>query len=128
MPKRHRSEFLKELKALFPQLTHELNQEYGLLHLEVHTFTRFVQSLIDAGEKEELVKAFQLVEKYMREGNAALANALGVSFLEHLNFTDGKVPRQWAEALLPPYLKAQYDDLMAYNERLRNLPPPKKRK
>jgi len=112
------SDFLKELKETFPQLRDELNQQDGLLILEITVFTNFVQSLINAGEKDLLLKAFHLVDKYLREGNREVVNDLGVSFLEHLNFTDGKAPRSWAMAYMPSNLRSEYDSLKRYNEKL----------
>jgi hypothetical protein len=96
MKKLDRSLFLKELKATFPQLRRDLNQEHGLLHLETDVFMRFVQTSIDTGAKDTLVAALQLADKFLRDGNGQVVNALTVSFLEHLNFEDGKVPRRWA--------------------------------
>jgi len=55
MKKLDRSLFLTELKTAFPQLRSDLNQEHGLLHLETDVFTRFVQTLIDTGDKDTLV-------------------------------------------------------------------------
>ena len=109
---------MKELKEAFPQLRNELNQEYGFLHLEIHAFTRFVQGLIDAGEKDTLVKALQIADRFLRYGNGKIVNAVTVSFLEHLNFKDGKVPRQWAWDCMTPALKTQYHAIMKYNEEL----------
>ena len=128
MQKLHRSEFLKELTSIFPQLTHELNQQLGLLHLEVHVFTRFVQSLIVTGDKSNLTKAFQIADKYLREGNGDITNALAVSFLEHLNFKDGKVSRSWAEEYLSASLKVEFVAITEYNKQFLKPPLPKKRK
>lgn len=128
MQKLHRSDFLKEVKSAFLQLTHEINQQLGLLNLEVHTFTRFVQSLIDEGDKDNLAIALQIADKYLREGNRNLTTALVVSFLEHLNFTDGKVSRSWAEEYLTISLKTAYDEIMVYNQRIQQQSLPRKQK
>ncbi len=40
------------------------------------------------------------------DGDDDVRNAIGVAFLEHLNFQDGKVRREWAFALLPAGLRA----------------------
>ena len=47
----HRSEFLKELKRLFPELRAQVNHQYGLLHLEMHEFEHFVNARIDVGDR-----------------------------------------------------------------------------
>lgn len=114
MKKLHRSQFLKELKDSFPELRSELNQEYGLLHLEVSVFARFVQELINSGEKDTLIKALEIADHFLRNGNGKLVNALNVSFLEHLYFENGKVQRRWAWECMTPALKAHYQEIMRY--------------
>jgi hypothetical protein len=116
MKKLDRSQFLKELKTAFPQLRSDLNQEHGLLHLETDVFTRFVQTLIDTGDKDTLVVALQIADNFLRNGNGKMVNALTVSFLEHLNFENGKVPRRWAWDCMTPVLKEQYQAVMEDNE------------
>ena len=117
--KLHRSIFLNELKSTFPELTEKVNGCWGLLHVEMHCFTSYTQSQIDAGNAANLVKCFALANKYLQFGNHKLVNAIYVSFLEHLNFEDVKVPRQWAWNLMPETLKQGYRDVMKYNEQLR---------
>ena len=106
-----RSAFLREAKALFPALREDLNQQYGLLHLEMHAFCDFVQGLVDRHDETGTLKAFQFAERIAKTGNGDLVNALAVSFLEHLNLQDGKIPRSWAKALMPSGLTRQYDAL-----------------
>jgi len=52
-----------------------------------------------------------------RIGTADVENALNVSFLEHLNFRDGKCKRAWAYNKMPPAMRKAWDDMMAYNKR-----------
>ncbi len=118
MGKLHRSLFLKELRTTFPQLRRDLNQEHGLLHLEIDVFLRFVQMSIDSGDKDTLVTALRIADRFLQNGNGQMVNALTVSFLEHLNFEDGKVPRRWAWDRMPPALKEQYQAIMKYNAEL----------
>jgi len=112
MKKLHRSDFLKELKETFPSIRDDVSQQYGLLHLEMHSFCYFTRAAIDKGEKNDVIRAFQIAEKYMRYGNSEMQNAVGVSYLEHLNFSDGKVRRSWAKCLLPPTVREAYDILI----------------
>jgi len=104
----HRTVFLKELKESFPDLRSEINAQHGLLHLEVHVFTDFVQRGIAARNAEEVASCFKLAEKYFRDGNDHLQNAIGVSFLEHLNLQNA----QWAWELLGPILQREYLQLV----------------
>jgi hypothetical protein len=100
----HRSIFLKELKEAFPQLRDAINAQYGLLHLEVHAFTDFVQHAIADGDKEAVRLSFMIAERYYNGGNADMSNAICVSFVEHLDLQ--KAP--WAWDLLGPSLKQEY--------------------
>ena len=100
----HRSIFLKELKETFPQLTALINAQYGLLHLEMHVFTDFVQQAIADGDRETVRLSIMMAERYYRGGNAHISNAIYVSFLEHLDLREA----QWAWDLLGPGLKQAY--------------------
>jgi hypothetical protein len=115
-----RSAFLREAKALFPELREELNAQYGLLHLEMHAFCDFVQRLVDGRDEKKTLQAFQFAERLGRDGNNDLKNALAVSFLEHLNLNDAKVPRSWARALMPSSLAQQYASALEYHSRTSN--------
>lgn len=111
MERTHRSIFLKELKNLFPMLKDEINQEGGLLHCEMHVFASYIQNAIDSGEERIVQMGFRLATKHLNEGNKHLSNAVGVSFLENLNFRDEKCYRSWALDLMPASLKEAYMSL-----------------
>ena len=118
----HRAEFLKELKQLFPQLRSSVNQQHGLMHLEVHEFERFVNSRIAEGDRESVAKAFQFLDRVLKNGSSELKNAVAVSFLEHMNFEDGRVARSWAARLMPPLVSECYESVRHYhaNPKTRN--------
>jgi hypothetical protein len=100
----HRSMFLKELKNTFPQLTDEINAQYGLLHLEMHVFADFAQRCIAGRDTVKVRLCFMLAEKYCTGGNVDLRTAIVVSFVEHLDLRKA----QWAWDLLGPNLKDAY--------------------
>ena len=77
----------------------------------MHVFTDHVQELIDGGETSQVITAFQLAERHFLNGNSDLINAVAVSFLEHLNFANGKQKRKWAYDLLPKSMRSTYHDL-----------------
>ena len=109
MAKLHRSQFIKEIKENWPELTSAINAEDGLLHLEMAVIRQFAQHLIDTGNRENLVCCFSIVEKYQIGGNPHLQNAIDVSFVEDLDFKDTKRhQRGWAWELLPGNLKKLY--------------------
>ena len=94
------------LRDAFPGLVAELDEEDGLLHLETACFARLCQRAIDTGDRVLVRRCFRLARVAAMEGDAGVQNAIGVSFIEHLNFRDGKVQRRWAYDLLPPRLQA----------------------
>jgi hypothetical protein len=118
MTKLHRSDFLREAKALFPSLREDLNRQEGLLHLEMDVFYRFAQAAIDDGNRETTLKAFQFAERILRHGNPDLVNAVTVSFLETLNLEDGKKARRWAKGLMPALVARQREAILEHNREL----------
>jgi hypothetical protein len=100
----HRSNFLKELKDTFPQLTDRINAQNSLLHLEMHVFTDFAQSCIADNDVKKVRLCFMIAEKYCDGGNADMRTAIVVSFVEHLDLR--KTQRAWD--LLGPSLKDAY--------------------
>ena len=116
MDKLHRSAFLVDVKALLPPIRNELNQQHGLLHLEMEVVRRTVQDMIDHGERDKLTDTYGLLNRYLMEGKREIVNAIAVSLLERLNFSDGKRQRAWAGALMPPELNKQFHRIEKYHE------------
>jgi hypothetical protein len=114
MKKLHRSDFIKEVKVVFPEIRKDINQSDGLLHPEMSVFADLAQSFIDNEDKENLLKCFQIADKYLKEGTKKLVNAIAVSFLEHLNFDDGRASRSWAFDIMTPALKQEHKAVMEY--------------
>lgn len=115
MKKTHRSIFLKEVKEAFPELRATLNDQDGLLHLEMHAFHEFVQDQIEKENRENVSLAFQIIERHFENGNSDLVNAIGVSFLEHLDLGLTKGNQSWEFELLPKSLRQPYDELRKYH-------------
>lgn len=109
MPKLHRSQFIKEIKDTWPHLAEAINAEQGLLHLEIAVVRKFAQDLIASGDRQALAQCFAIIEKYEAGGNKSLRNAIDVSLIEDLEFSDTKKhARRWAWDMLPASLKALY--------------------
>ena len=121
-----RSAFLREAKALFPELRADLNSQYRLLHLEMHAFCDFVQRLVDQRDETRTLQAFQFADRIGRNGNGDVVNAPVVSFLEHLNLRDGKTPRSWAKSLMPSDLAKEYAVAQAYHSKSSSAGQPNK--
>lgn len=100
-------DYMSELRQRFPELAPTLDQEEwrGLLHVETGLFAAFCREAIDTGNRDLLEKCYLFARQSAVDGTDEVQNAIGVSFVEHLNFRDGKVPRRWAYDLLPPRLK-----------------------
>lgn len=105
-------EYMNELRQRFPELAPALDQEEwrGLLHVETGRFAAFCREAIDAGDRDLVQKCYSFARRSAMDGTDEVQNAIGVSFIEHLNFQDGEVPRRWAYDVLPPRLK---DDAQA---------------
>ena len=113
-----RSQALRILKAAFPTLRDEINGCHGLLHLEFACLERHAQSCIDQNDRAELARCFEVAAQFAAEGTLAIQNAVAVSFLEGLNFADGRSQRSWALELLPPSLQALRSGLREHLETL----------
>ncbi|WP_434777595.1 DUF7674 family protein [Neisseria sp. Ec49-e6-T10] len=94
----HRSDFLRELKETFPELTKDINKQGGLLHFEMTVFSLFVEQQIKQKNQDIVLNCFQLADKFYRLGNSKLKNAIDVSFLEPLLILKTE---KWAFDLLP---------------------------
>ena len=104
----HRSIFLKEVKDAFPDLRAEINEQYGLLHLEMGVFADFVQRAIARENAKDVALCFKLAEKYYGDGNDRMKNAIAVSLIEHLHLQNA----EWAWKLLGPMLQRVYLQLV----------------
>ncbi len=104
-----RSQFLKELKAEYPELIERINSEKGLSTFEMDVFCDFTQKKINGGEIKEVAKCFTLAEIYFKDGNRGFRNIISTCFVECLEFTDtNKRQREWAWELIPEILKKDY--------------------
>ncbi|MCP4975687.1 MAG: hypothetical protein GY931_05955 [Maribacter sp.] len=107
--KLERSQFLKEVKELFPELISKINLEGGLSTFEMDAFCAFTQKNINAGEKETVIMCFQIVEKYYKESNSKFKDVISTCFVECLDFKNTKKNiREWAWELFPQLLKEDY--------------------
>src|SRR5690349_15646018 len=101
-----REQMVDALLTEFPSIKDDLLDDTwsNLLHPQMGSFARYAQDAIDRGDRQAVSRCFELADRFLREGTPELQNAVGVSFLEHLNFDDGKRRRAWARELLPPRL------------------------
>ena len=103
-----------------PSLKDSLTEEDGMLYLQISIFAKYTQSHIDKGDKKQVKHCFELSRLFLMEGNKEIKNAIGVSYLAHLNFMDQKIHRSWAFVLLPVILKEALRDYNRYCSQLFN--------
>ena len=106
-------DFVQALSSKFTALAPQLldDEIEGLFALQVGRFRSWFQDAIDRGDETVVNDCFGLARSAQMEGNDRVVNSIGVSFVAHLNFVDGKVSRSWAYEALPPELKAVADSL-----------------
>ncbi len=114
------SQAIRQIEDAFPEITEELHDETwdGLIHLQVSVFSRLVQAAIDSYDEQTFEKACHLFLQLFEEGEPTLVNALNVSFLEHLSFTDGKINRSWAYKQMPNKMQLAFDAMEEYNNKI----------
>jgi hypothetical protein len=109
-------QFVEQLLAEFPELHGEVTDEdwAGLLHLEMACFARRTQSAIDGKDRQGVSRCFEFARRVFQQADSEVKNAVYVSYLENLDFHDGKRERSWAIELMPPSLKAGWVDINQY--------------
>ena len=90
----------------------------GLVHLQIAAFARWAQAVIDAGDEGVWKRITEVFMDLWRDCTPDVINALNVSFLEHLDFTDDNKRRSWAYASMPPEMRKAWNEMEAYNRKL----------
>jgi len=112
---------IEYLESSFPHLAEEMHDETwdGLLHLQMAVFARWAQEVITSGDQRTWEQVTKVFLKIWRDCHPDVTNALNVSFLEHLTFSDGKRRRRsWAYDSMPPQMQKAWDDMEEYNRKL----------
>jgi hypothetical protein len=111
---------IEYIGAKFPELVEELHDDprEGLLHVQMGVFFHRAQDSIDAGDREAWKRITEGFMNLWRDCTPDVINALNVSFLEHLDFTDDKKPRSWAYKAMPQEMREAWDEMEAYNRKL----------
>lgn len=116
-----KNEVFAELRKRFPEILNEIDDgiSTGLLHLEISALSHFAQESINAENKENVRRCFDFADWAHETGDPNVVNAINVSFLEHLSFSDSKKHRRsWALQLLSDRLLKANSELMDYLQRL----------
>ena len=106
-----RQQLVEAVVQHFPSIEADIRDEtwVGLVHLEVSSFARYTQQQIDAGNRKELKRCFELARRFILEGTEDVKNAMGVSYVEHLNLRDQQTERSWALNEMPKPVRRIYE-------------------
>jgi hypothetical protein len=119
------ADFVRLALAEFPSLQEEFAETDGLLHLQMHAFTRLMQRARGTADWSTYKRGVRVAAELWGRPDKNLLNALNVSFLEHLDFDGPHGPEAWK--CLTSELKHGWEAMKAYNDRLaaRSVPPRK---
>ena len=108
------------IKSRFPNLADDLHDEIadGLLHIQIGVFSRFAQSVIDSEDERLWGQVTDTFVCLWKNCTLDVENALNVSFLENLNFDDGKSKRFWAYSEMPDAMRKAFDKMEMYNKEI----------
>ena len=70
--------------------------------------------MIDGGNAKELERCFALATQVFMNAEPDVKNAIYVSYLENLNFYDGRKQRAWAIEIMPPALRKGWTEIIEY--------------
>jgi len=90
----------------FPELRDEFEDADGMVHLEMAALAGRADQARLAGDWDAYSRALDLVDRLWGNSDAMLGNALGVSFLEHLEFDGASGAAAWER--LPPRLQDEW--------------------
>lgn len=108
------------IESRFPALAADLHDEIveGLFHPQLAEFSRYAQSVIDSGDLDTWGLITGTFMDLWLSCNAALQNALNVSFLEHLDFSEGRIQRQRAFSTMPGAMRHAWHAMDEYNRKI----------
>ncbi len=113
-------EFRRLLLKHFPEVKEEIEDDEGLVHLEMGSLERLANVSINIGDFENLKKIYEFVGdlgRHQKEVDPPIINAVNVYFLEGLNFENNRYG-QSAKALLPPVLLSMWQAQMEHNRKI----------
>jgi hypothetical protein len=113
------AQFIALLRQRFPEVAAAIDDcSAGLLHPEMGTLGRATIDAIREGDVKAVKEHFAFVDEVYRDANAAVENAVNVSYLEHIDFDGRKAKAIGARELLTPRLRQAVKELEDYWEAL----------
>jgi len=113
-------EFRKLLLEHFPELSEEIEDDEGLVHLQMGRLEGLANRCIKAGDLPYLKKIYEFIDdlaRHQSEVHSDVINAMHVSFLEGLNF-ENKVHGETAKSMLTPAMQKMWDSQMEHNQKM----------
>jgi hypothetical protein len=100
------AQFIALLTADFQEVVAVVD-EYGkgLLHCEMGTFAGVTEKAIDAGEFARVERYIAFVDRVRKDASPDVQNAIDVSFIEYLAFSEMTDARYRAMKRMPPSLR-----------------------
>ena len=120
------ADFVRLLLTEFAELDEEISNADGLLHLQMHAFTRLMQRAKSAADWSVYKRGVHLANELWVRPDADLRNALNVSFFEHLDFDGPSGADAWAR--LTSELQRGWQEMRAYNDRIASRSAPQRQK
>ena len=108
------------IESRFPAISKDLHDGVidGLLHPQMGEFSHMAQDAIDRLDEDLWREVTDVFLVLWRDCTPEVTNALNVSFLEHLQFNDGKKTRSWAYKVMPQPMRKAWNDMYEYNRKL----------
>lgn len=106
-------EFYRDLLRKYPQLREDVEDNEGLLHIDMMALRHLAESFCTARKIEEVRDCFEWVNSYFCRSKNDLLNAFNVSFLEYFKFHGGLSETEFKD-LMPPELYRGYIDMMEH--------------
>jgi hypothetical protein len=100
------AQFIAMLTAEFPEVVAAVD-EYGkgLLHCEMGTFAGMTEKAMDAGDFARVEQYFAFVDRIRKAASSDVQNAIDVSFIEYLAFSEKTDTRYRAVKRMPPSIR-----------------------
>lgn len=113
-------EFRRLLLKHFPEVEEEVEDDEGLIHLEMSSLERLANSCIKNGNLDYLRKIYEFIgdiSRHQKNVEPYVINAVHVSFLEGLNFANKQYGEE-AKRLLPEVLLSMWESQMEHNRKI----------
>jgi hypothetical protein len=100
------TKYREMLAAEFPEVPASLDKYVrGLLHCEMGTFARLTEEAIDRGNHWQAEKYFRFLDRVRKTATPEVENAIDVSYLESLAFSEWTEGRYRALKRMPGALR-----------------------